>query len=113
MQHLTFDHLPQAVYEIHQRIERIEQLLIQISKAGPNSDQILTVSEAAEFLDLSVATIYKMTSGGELPFMKRGKRCYFSKTELLTYLQLGRRKTNLKIEAEADAYIRKRGKLKR
>lgn len=54
-----------------------------------------------------------MTSGAELPFMKRDKRCYFSKTELLTYIQLGRRKTNFEIEAEADAYIRNRGRFKR
>lgn len=113
MANLSFDNLPQAVYEIHQRLERIEQLLLQISKVGPNSDQILTVSEAAEFLDLSVSTIYKMTSSGELPFMKRGKRCYFSKTELLTYLKQGRRKTNLEIEAEADAYINRKGGFKR
>lgn len=113
MANLSFDHLPQAVYEIHQRLERIEHLLLQISKTGSNSDQILTVSEAAVFLDLSISTIYKMTSSAELPFMKRGKRCYFSKNELLSYLQLGRRKTNLEIEAEADAYIRNRGRFKR
>ena len=108
MSSLTFDQLPQAVYDIQQKLASIEQLLLQLNKTGPESDKFFTVSEAAEFLNLSVATIYKMSSGGELPVMKRGKRCYFSKLELIAYLKKGRRKTNLEIEAEADEYLLKR-----
>ena len=57
MANLTFDQLPQAVYEIQQKLERIEQLLVQLNKTGPESDKFFTVSEAADFLNLSVATI--------------------------------------------------------
>lgn len=108
MSNLTFEQLPQAVYEIKQKLDSIEQILLQLNKTGPESDKFFTVSEAADFLNLSVATIYKMSSSGELPVMKRGKRCYFSKLELIAYLKKGRRKTNEEIEAEADEYIRKR-----
>ena len=104
----TFDQLPQAVYEIQQKLESIEQLLLQLNKTNPESAAILTVEEAAEFLKLSVATIYTLISKGELPVMKRSKRCYFSKLELVAYLKKGRRKTNQEIEAAAEVYLKKR-----
>jgi hypothetical protein len=53
--------------------------------------------------------MYSKVSKGELPVMKRSKRLYFSRTELLAYLKSGRKKTNTEIEAEADAYLKKRG----
>ena len=108
MSSLTFEQLPQAVYEIQQKLASIEQLLLQLTKTNPGSDAILTVEEAAEFLDLSVATIYKMISQRELPVMKQSKRCYFSKLELVAYLKKGRRKTNQEIETEADEYLKKK-----
>lgn len=109
MASLTFEQLPQAVYDIQQKLESIEQLLIQLNKNQPEADKIFTVGEAAAFLNLSTATIYGLVSKGELPVMKRSKRCYFSKLELIAYLKKGRRKTNQEIEAEAGAYLMKRG----
>lgn len=57
MSNLTFEQLPQAVYEIKQKLDSIEQILLQLNKTGPESDKFFTVSEAADFLNLSVATI--------------------------------------------------------
>jgi excisionase family DNA binding protein len=42
-------------------------------------EQLLIVQEAAQFLNLTVPTIYSKVSKGELPVMKRSKRLYFSK----------------------------------
>ena len=68
-------------------------------------EQLLTIQEAAEFLSLTVPTMYSKVSKGELPVMKRSKRLYFSRTELLEYLKDGRKKSNAKIEQEAKAYL--------
>lgn len=68
-------------------------------------EQLLTVQEAAQFLNLTVPTIYSKVSKGELPVMKRSKRLYFSSTELMEYLKEGRKKSNAEIEAEAQAYL--------
>ncbi len=68
-------------------------------------EQLLTIQEAAKFLHLSVPTLYSKCSKGELPVMKRSKRLYFSRTELLDYLKEGRKKSNAEIEAEAKAYL--------
>lgn len=68
-------------------------------------EQLLTVQQAAEFLNLTVPTIYSKVSRGGLPVMKRGKRLYFSSTELMEYIKDGRKKSNAEIEAEAEAYL--------
>src|SRR5690606_14322882 len=68
-------------------------------------EQLLTVQEAAQFLNLTVPTIYSKASKGELPVMKRSKRLYFSSTELMEYIKEGRKKSNAEIEQEAKAYL--------
>lgn len=52
-------------------------------------EQLLTIHEAAEFLHLSVPTLYSKCSKGELPVKKRSKRLYFSKLELIDYINEG------------------------
>lgn len=68
-------------------------------------EQLLTIQEAAQFLNLTVPTIYSKVSKGELPVMKRSKRLYFSSVELMEYLKEGRKKSNAEIEQEANAYL--------
>ena len=53
--------------------------------------------------------IYGLISKGELPVMKRSKRCYFSKIELINYLKQGRKKTVAETASEADTYLKKKG----
>ena len=91
----------------------IENSLRRILATQPSSqlsepEMLLTVQDAAKFLSLSVPTIYGLISKGELPVMKRSKRCYFSKAELINYLKQGRKKTVSEIEAEAQTVTRKR-----
>ncbi|MCZ2128687.1 MAG: helix-turn-helix domain-containing protein [Bacteroidia bacterium] len=78
----------------------------QESKAPTDQpEQLLTIQEAAEFLSLTVPTMYSKVSKREIPCMKRSKRLYFSRTELLEYIKDGRKKSNAEIEQEAKAYL--------
>ena len=83
------------------------QTEIQPFKVEPTDqpEQLLTIQEAAEFLCLTVPTLYSKCSKNELPYMKRSKRLYFSRTELMEYIKEGRKKTNAEIEQEAEAYL--------
>ena len=83
-------------------------ILKAVQNNNPTTDQpeqLLTIQEAAEFLSLTVPTMYSKVSKGELPVMKRSKRLYFSRTELLEYLKDGRKKSNAEIEQEAEACL--------
>ena len=73
------------------------------------ADELLTVQDTAKFLSLSVPTIYGLISKGELPVMKRSKRCYFSKVVLFNYLRQGKKKTLAETASEAESYLKKKG----
>lgn len=109
IQALTFEQLPQAVATLTKEISELKQLLLQKSDQQPvtPTEQLLTVHEAANFLNLSVPTVYSKVSRGELPVMKRGKKLHFSSTELMQYLKNGRKKTNSEIDREAENYLQK------
>ena len=106
-QNLTFDQLPKAVTMLTKEVSELKRLLIekQEQPTTEQPEQLLTVQEAAQFLNLTVPTIYSKVSKGELPVMKRSKRLYFSSTELMEYLKEGRKKSNAEIEQEAEAYL--------
>lgn len=83
-------------------------ILKAVRNEQPTTDQpeqLLTIQEAAEFLSLTVPTMYSKVSKREIPCMKRSKRLYFSRTELLEYLKDGRKKSNAEIEQESKAYL--------
>ena len=105
-ENLTFDQLPKAVTMLTKEVSELKRLLIEKQEQPTTPpEQLLTIQEAAEFLSLTVPTMYSKVSKGELPVMKRSKRLYFSRTELLDYLKEGRRKSNAEIEQEAKAYL--------
>ena len=107
MENLSFDQLPTAVTLLTKEVSELKRLLIE-KQEQPHPDQpeqLLTIQEAAAFLSLTVPTMYSKVSKGELPVMKRSKRLYFSRTELLEYLKHGRKKTHAEIEAEAEANL--------
>jgi excisionase family DNA binding protein len=107
---LSFDQLPIVVNQLSKKLDNIEKLLLALQSLQPSesSEQLLTIQEAAQFLNLSVPTMYSKVSKGELPVMKRSKRLYFSNIELMEYLKKGRKKTTSEITAEADNYLSKK-----
>jgi len=113
MEHfLTFEQLPQAVTMLTKEVSELKQLLLQnsnLQQAATPIDQLFNIQQAAEFLGLTVPTMYTKVSKAEVPVMKRGKRLYFSHSELLDYLKTGRKKSNAEIEAEAAKYLQNKG----
>ena len=64
------------------RLNKIENLL------QANQPKPLTLKETAEFLDLSISHLYKLTSAGKIPHYKpQGKRVFFDKVELIAWLK--------------------------
>ena len=84
-------------------------LSTQQTEQPTETDELLTVQDTAKFLSLSVPTIYGLIHKGEIPVMKRSKRCYFSKIELINYLKVGKRKTFKETASEAETYFKKKG----
>ncbi|MCH8535541.1 MAG: helix-turn-helix domain-containing protein [Flavobacteriaceae bacterium] len=104
---LTFNDLPTAVKRLTNEVSELKSLLLRKQESTPTNEaeKLLTIKEASEFLKLSVPTLYSKVSKNELPYMKQGKRLYFSSIELMEYIKEGRSKTSSEIEAEADTYL--------
>lgn len=104
---LKFEQLPNAVTMLTKEVSELRSLIInrQEKTSTIEPEKLLTIQEAARFLNLSVPTIYSKVSKGELPVMKRSKRLYFSSTELMAYVKDGRKKSNAEIDAEAESYL--------
>ena len=99
---------------IEARLNSIENLLINLNECQNTDtnapvDDLMTIEQAADFLSLSVPTLYAKTSTKAIPFMKRGKRLYFSRTELMEYLKAGRSKTRAEQIAEAGQHLKMKG----
>lgn len=107
MSTIPFEKLPEAVTMLTKEVSELKRLLIEKQEATttPEREQFLTIQEAAEFLSLSVPTLYSKVSRGELPSMKHGKRLYFSSIELSQCIKAGRKRSNNEIEQEADTYL--------
>jgi excisionase family DNA binding protein len=103
---MTFEELPLAVSQLHDKVNNIERLLLERSNdPHSESDQLLTIQQAGDLLSLSVTTIYGLVSRSEIPVNKMGKRLYFSKQELIDWIKSGRKKTVYEISAETDKYL--------
>lgn len=89
------------IYTSRNELEEIIQLSVnkaisEYKKDAPQ-DQILTIQEATVFLNLARATLYGFTSKNEIPFIKRGKKLYFRKSELEKWLLEGKRRSKSEI----------------
>jgi excisionase family DNA binding protein len=62
-----------------------------------NTSEIMNIEEAAVYLKMAKQTVYSMISRKLLPYFKRGKRVFFRKAELLTWLEKGRKYTREEI----------------
>jgi len=95
---------------IDSRLTTIESLLLDIKQQREDvavskveTDEILNVKQASELLKLAIPTIYALTSNRTLPHSKRGKKLYFSKTELETWIKSGKRSTTQELRDRAKS----------
>jgi len=93
MNKITFEDLPEMVSRLLAKLENIEAMLNGQKANEQDIDEMLTIDQAALFLNLAVATLYSKVSRREIPVSKPGKRLYFSKAELTEYKKGGRHQT--------------------
>ena len=71
---------------------------------GPIVREILCTEEAAAFLKMKVATLYKKTCEQDIPHTKKGNKLYFYLEELKQWLLKGRVQTVDELRNEAMTY---------
>lgn len=104
---ITFDQLPTEVAKQGLLLIQIQNLLQELLSLPKDSqDEFLDVEETAKFLGLSKNTLYVKVSRREVPSIRRGKRLYFSKSDLIDYLNEGKRKTKDQLKDISNNYLK-------
>lgn len=77
-----------------------------IRQSMPLKSELLTSAQAAEYLDLSMAKLYGLTSTRAIPFYKpTGGKLYFRRTELENWVWSHKVATIIDISMEANNYL--------
>lgn len=87
----------------------ISKLHLVKTKEEPEAD-IINLKQAAKILNLSPATIYNKVNKKEIPYSKKGKRLYFSKTNLIAWIKEGKKPTLSEIKEEVYETLSKQKK---
>ena len=76
--------LQRQIEELQKRMDAVEDIL-------DNTKEVLSVEEAARFMDIARSSLYKMTSDRSIPFYRpNGKMIYFEKADILEWIRKNR-----------------------
>ncbi|EOR94205.1 DNA binding domain, excisionase family [Arcticibacter svalbardensis MN12-7] len=104
---LSLEQVPFAIGVLLKKLSVIEKLLLEFQGQHEEPNEMMSISKAAEFLKLSVPTIYSKVSRKQIPVCKQGKRLYFYRSELREWIKSGRLRTTVDIRREAENRLSK------
>ncbi|MFA6083796.1 helix-turn-helix domain-containing protein [Mucilaginibacter sp.] len=107
MEPFNFNELPEVVRLLFEKVEQIELMVLNLQPKEDDEHELLDIKEAAEFLKVSVASLYNKASRKEIPVSKPGKRLYFNRAELKEWAKPGRKKSVQEIRLEASSRLNK------
>jgi len=96
---------------ISTRLQNIENLLRDINNCleartfNSNEEQLMSIKEVANYLNLSIPTIYGYTAKRYIPYAKRGNRLYFNKSEINQWILEGKQNTISEMDNMASNYL--------
>lgn len=94
----------ELIKKISERVS--ENVLQSINTLVPIEEpSFLTIDEAAKLINLTKPTVYGLVHQNKIPYIKKGKRLYFVKSELLAWINSGKQTTKSEAEIKADDYL--------
>ena len=88
---------------MEQDLQKVADLIT--AKVSLNTKEVLTTDEAASYMGVSKAYLYKLTMGKKIPHYKpMGKMCFFNRKEIEMWLQANRVATDEELSQDAQAY---------
>ncbi|HAZ03025.1 MAG: DNA-binding protein [Bacteroidetes bacterium GWF2_42_66] len=94
-----------------QILKEVQELKKLIFEQNILQKEVLNFNEAAVYLEVSHSHLYKLTSTGTIPAYKpNGKKLYFNRQELNTWLLSSRQASVSDIEEEVSQFKLKSGR---
>jgi predicted DNA-binding transcriptional regulator AlpA len=85
--------------------ELFSEVITSKKEERNEEDEYLNLEQASQFLDLAKATIYGLNSNLGIPSVKRGKKLYFRRSDLIKWNNEGRPPLSNKLHSKVDASI--------
>ncbi|MDJ1468685.1 helix-turn-helix domain-containing protein [Cytophagaceae bacterium DM2B3-1] len=77
--------------DLQDRLIRLEALVLELhSYCQPSPAHLGGIELAMQITGLAQSTIYNLVSADRIPYMKRGKKLYFSRTDLEAWIMDGK-----------------------
>lgn len=93
--------------EVHHALKEFGQNSVK-DKTG---DELLNIQEVAKMLNMAVPSIYGLVHRRKIPYIKRGKKLIFEKSQVEEWLKSGRQRTIYDTDKQADEYLYKKNHL--
>lgn len=92
-QNLTFDQLPKAVTQLLNEVSELKRIITEQATAGRQNtpqeeNDLITIKEACEILNVSRGTLYRYEEHGKIKIYGIGARRLLKRSELLESLTL-------------------------
>lgn len=89
-----------------------DQITENITKAintskSSNEVVFMSIDETAKLINLTKPTVYGLVHQNNIPYHKKGKRLYFLKSEIMTWIQSGKRESKSDVVNKVDEYLSK------
>ena len=89
-------------------LDKLTEIAQKLDEQNMLQKTVLNFNEACKYLDVSSSHLYKLTCNKSVPhFCPQGKKLYFKREELDSWLQRNRQQTNEELEETAiDSFTR-------
>ena len=87
-------------------LDKLSEIASRLSEQNLLQKTVLNFNDTCTYLDVSPSHLYKLTSTKQIPhFCPQGKKLYFKREEIDTWLQRNRQSTAAEVEQQASGNL--------
>lgn len=93
---LTFEAMPQAILELIDKVDTIQADISELKERHiPKVEEaMIGIDEVCKILNRAKSTVYALTQAHKIPYYQPGKMLQFKRSELMAWLESGRKSTS-------------------
>ena len=103
---ITFNDMPKVLEQLLSKIDLIARTL-KMENPAPEKDGPIDIAKACEILMVSKPTLYRYCSQRKINYYKQEKKLYFLKSDLISFIQGGKKRTATEIKNETIQSVQK------
>lgn len=92
---ITFEAMPQAIFELLQKVDSLHEKVSELSNRYPKQaeEPMIGIEEACALLGRAKSTIYALTQARKIPYYQPGKMLQFKRSELMAWMENAKHET--------------------